>query len=75
MFYGSVYFDISEFNKSKKYGKLSGRKIEEMMNQSRDLDGSSDKKNPQDFALWKKAEKNHIMNWDSPWGKGFPGWH
>ena len=72
---GSVYFDISEFNKSKKYGKLSGRKIEEMMNQSRGLDGSSDKKNPQDFALWKKAEKNHIMNWDSPWGKGFPGWH
>lgn len=72
---GSVYFDILKFNKSKTYGKLSGRKIEEMLNQSRSLDGSSDKKNPQDFALWKKAEKNHIMFWDSPWGKGFPGWH
>ncbi|MDA9317945.1 cysteine--tRNA ligase [Flavobacteriaceae bacterium] len=72
---GSVYFDILKFNKSKTYGKLSGRKIEEMLNQSRSLDGFSDKKNPQDFALWKKAEKNHIMFWDSPWGKGFPGWH
>ncbi|MGY8946481.1 MAG: cysteine--tRNA ligase [Flavobacteriales bacterium] len=72
---GSVYFDILKFNESNKYGKLSGRKIEEMMNQSRELDGVSDKKNPQDFALWKKAEKNHIMFWNSPWGKGFPGWH
>jgi len=72
---GSVYFDIMKFNESKTYGKLSGRKIEEMLNQSRSLDGSVDKKNPQDFALWKKAEKNHIMFWDSPWGKGFPGWH
>ena len=72
---GSVYFDILKFNKSNTYGKLSGRKIEEMMNQSRILDGVSDKKNPQDFALWKKAEKNHIMFWNSPWGNGFPGWH
>ena len=72
---GSVYFDILKFNKSNTYGKLSGRKIEEMMNQSRILDGVSDKKNPQDFALWKKAEENHIMFWNSPWGKGFPGWH
>jgi cysteinyl-tRNA synthetase len=72
---GSVYFDILKFNESNKYGKLSGRKIEEMMNQSRELDGVSDKKNPQDFALWKKAEENHIMFWNSPWGKGFPGWH
>ena len=72
---GSVYFDIAEFNKSNSYGKLSGRKIEEMMNNSRSLDGISDKKSPQDFALWKKADKNHIMNWESPWGKGFPGWH
>ncbi|KRO86582.1 MAG: cysteine--tRNA ligase [Bacteroidetes bacterium] len=72
---GSVYFDILKFNKSNTYGKLSGRKIEEMMNQSRELDGISDKKNPQDFALWKKAEKNHIMFWNSPWSKGFPGWH
>ena len=72
---GSIYFDIIEFNKSNSYGKLSGRKVEEMMNNSRILDGSTDKKNPQDFALWKKAEKTHIMSWDSPWGKGFPGWH
>ena len=72
---GSVYFDILKFSESNTYGKLSGRKIEEMMNMSRALDGVSDKKNPQDFALWKKAEKNHIMYWNSPWGKGFPGWH
>jgi len=72
---GSVYFDILKFNESNTYGKLSGRKIEDMMNQSRVLDGALDKKNPQDFALWKKAEKNHIMFWNSPWGKGFPGWH
>ena len=72
---GSVYFDILKFNESNTYGKLSGRKIEDMMNMSRALDGVSDKKNPQDFALWKKAEKNHIMYWNSPWGKGFPGWH
>ena len=72
---GSVYFDILKFSESNTYGKLSGRKIEEMMNMSRTLDGVSDKKNPQDFALWKKAEKNHIMYWNSPWGKGFPGWH
>ena len=72
---GSVYFDILKFSESNTYGKLSGRKIEDMMNMSRALDGVSDKKNPQDFALWKKAEKNHIMYWNSPWGKGFPGWH
>tara|TARA_B100001094_G_scaffold73422_1_gene69723 strand:+ start:17321 stop:18808 length:1488 start_codon:yes stop_codon:yes gene_type:complete len=72
---GSVYFDVLKFNKKRTYGKLSGRKIEDMMNNSRILDGSSDKKNPQDFALWKKAEDNHIMFWNSPWGKGFPGWH
>lgn len=72
---GSVYFDVLKFNEKGKYGKLSGRKVEDMMNNSRLLDGSSDKKNPQDFALWKKAEDNHIMFWNSPWGKGFPGWH
>lgn len=72
---GSVYFDILKFNVSNTYGKLSGRKVEDMMNQSRALDGGTDKKNPQDFALWKKAEENHIMFWNSPWGKGFPGWH
>ena len=72
---GSIYFDVLKFNEKGTYGKLSGRKIEDMMNNSRALDGSSDKKNPQDFALWKKAEENHIMFWNSPWGKGFPGWH
>ena len=72
---GSIYFDVLKFNKKGTYGKLSGRKIDDMLNNSRILDGSSDKKNPQDFALWKKAEDNHIMFWNSPWGKGFPGWH
>ena len=72
---GSVYFDVLKFNKKNNYGKLSGRKLENMMNNSRTLDGTSDKKNPQDFALWKKAEESHIMFWNSPWGKGFPGWH
>jgi cysteinyl-tRNA synthetase len=72
---GSVYFDVVKFNEVKQYGKLSGRNIEEMMVNTRDLDGISDKKNPQDFALWKKAEPKHIMRWTSPWSDGFPGWH
>lgn len=72
---GSVYFDVVKFNEVKQYGKLSGRNIEEMMVNTRDLDGISDKKNPQDFALWKKAEPKHIMRWPSPWSDGFPGWH
>jgi cysteinyl-tRNA synthetase len=72
---GSVYFDVHEFNKDVPYGKLSGRKIEELIHNSRLLDGQSDKRNPQDFALWKKAEPNHIMRWPSPWSDGFPGWH
>jgi cysteinyl-tRNA synthetase len=71
----SVYFDVLKFNKKNNYGRLSGRKLENMMNNSRSLDGTTDKKNPQDFALWKKAEESHIMFWNSPWGKGFPGWH
>ena len=71
----SVYFDVLKFNKKNDYGRLSGRKLENMMNNSRSLDGITDKKNPQDFALWKKAEESHIMFWNSPWGKGFPGWH
>ena len=71
----SVYFDVLKFNKKNNYGRLSGRKLENMMNNSRSLDGITDKKNPQDFALWKKAEESHIMFWNSPWGKGFPGWH
>jgi len=68
---GSVYFDISKF---KDYGKLSGRNIEEMQAGAR-VEVSPDKKHPADFALWKKAEPNHIMQWPSPWGMGFPGWH
>jgi cysteinyl-tRNA synthetase len=72
---GSVYFDVVKFNQTNHYGKLSGRNIEDMMANTRDLDGQSDKKSPQDFALWKKAEPQHIMRWPSPWSDGFPGWH
>lgn len=72
---GSVYFDVEKYNQSHNYGVLSGRKIEDMMSNTRDLDGQSDKRNPLDFALWKNAEPQHIMRWPSPWGDGFPGWH
>ena len=72
---GSVYFDVLKYNQKHNYGKLSGRKIEELIHNTRTLDGQSDKKNPQDFALWKKAEPQHIMRWPSPWSDGFPGWH
>ncbi|GGG51627.1 cysteine--tRNA ligase [Croceivirga lutea] len=72
---GSVYFDVVTFNKSNDYGKLSGRKLEDMIANTRELTAQNDKKNPQDFALWKKAEPQHIMRWPSPWGDGFPGWH
>lgn len=72
---GSVYFDILKFNEDYNYGELSGRNIEDMISNTRDLDGQSDKRNPLDFALWKKAEPEHIMRWPSPWGDGFPGWH
>ncbi|AXG74920.1 cysteine--tRNA ligase [Flavobacterium arcticum] len=72
---GSVYFDVLKFNENHNYGKLSGRNIEDMMANTRDLSGQSEKRNPQDFALWKKAEPQHIMRWPSPWGDGFPGWH
>lgn len=72
---GSVYFDVLKYNKTNHYGILSGRNIEDSINNTRDLDGQSDKKNPQDFALWKKAEDKHIMRWPSPWSDGFPGWH
>jgi cysteinyl-tRNA synthetase len=70
-----VYFDVVKFNETNHYGKLSGRNIEDMLANTRDLDGQSDKSNPQDFALWKKAEPQHIMRWPSPWSDGFPGWH
>ncbi|WP_339652023.1 cysteine--tRNA ligase [uncultured Maribacter sp.] len=72
---GSVYFDVAKFNKEHEYGKLSGRKLEDMIANTRDLAAQDDKYNPQDFALWKKAEPQHIMRWPSPWGDGFPGWH
>lgn len=72
---GSVYFDVQKFNESNAYGELSGRKIEDMIHNTRVLSGQSEKKAPQDFALWKKAEPQHIMRWPSPWGDGFPGWH
>tara|TARA_S200000501_G_scaffold377322_1_gene435251 strand:- start:5848 stop:7323 length:1476 start_codon:yes stop_codon:yes gene_type:complete len=72
---GSVYFDVLNYNQTHSYGILSKRNIDELIHNTRDLDGQSDKRNPQDFALWKKAELEHIMRWPSPWGDGFPGWH
>jgi cysteinyl-tRNA synthetase len=72
---GSIYFDVVKFNEDHHYGKLSGRNLEDMMANSRELAAQSDKKNPADFALWKKASPQHIMRWPSPWGDGFPGWH
>ena len=72
---GSVYFDVLKFNNTSKYGKLSRRNLDELVHNSRTLDGQNDKLNPQDFALWKKADSKHIMKWNSPWGEGFPGWH
>ena len=72
---GSVYFDVVKFNENNHYGKLSGRNIDDMLANTRDTDGQSDKRNHQDFALWKKAEPEHIMRWPSPWSEGFPGWH
>jgi cysteinyl-tRNA synthetase len=73
---GSVYFDVQAYNAAgHHYGELSNRNIDELLANSRDLDGQDEKKNPQDFALWKKASPAHIMQWPSPWGQGFPGWH
>ena len=72
---GSVYFDVPKYNKDFNYGKLSGRNIDELLNTTRALDGQSEKRNPADFALWKKAAPEHIMRWPSPWNDGFPGWH
>lgn len=73
---GSVYFDVQEYNsRGLNYGELSKRNIEELFANTRDLDGQGEKKNPQDFALWKAASPAHIMRWNSPWGAGFPGWH
>lgn len=72
---GSVYFDVLKYNETSNYGILSGRNIEEAIHNTRALDGQSEKRNPQDFALWKKADERHIMRWPSPWSDGFPGWH
>lgn len=72
---GSVYFDVLKYDKTKNYGELSGRKIEELISGTRDLDGQDEKRNSIDFALWKNADETHIMKWSSPWGIGFPGWH
>ncbi len=74
---GSVYFDVTTYNKDHDYGKLSGRKVEEMMDgaANRILNAQSEKRTPLDFALWKKADESHLMQWSSPWGMGYPGWH
>ena len=72
---GSIYFDIEAYNKKYKYGILSGRSLENIKDASRELDGVGEKHNQADFALWKKAQPEHIMRWPSPWSDGFPGWH
>ena len=72
---GSVYFDVRKYNEDYKYGVLSGRNLDETLEGTRELDGQGDKHAPYDFALWKKAEPEHIMHWPSPWSEGFPGWH
>ena len=72
---GSVYFDISKYNEIDSYGKLSGRDLDKIKSNSRNLNSQDDKINEFDFALWKKADKNHLMKWNSPWSMGFPGWH
>jgi cysteinyl-tRNA synthetase len=72
---GSVYFDVRKYSKDHDYGALSGRNIDELLSNTRALDGQDEKRDAIDFAIWKKAEKGHIMYWPSPWGLGFPGWH
>ncbi|MBK22198.1 MAG: cysteine--tRNA ligase [Flavobacteriales bacterium] len=72
---GSVYFDVEKYSEKYNYGEISGRKIEDLKNNTRDLKGQGEKKCPLDFVIWKKAEPKHTMQWNSPWGKGFPGWH
>lgn len=76
---GSVYFNVLKYSKDFEYGKLSGRILDDLIagagNEARELEGQDEKQNPNDFALWKKAGPEHIMQWNSPWGKGFPGWH
>ena len=72
---GSVYFDVPKFAAGHAYGELSGRKIDELMANTRDTEGMEEKRSPLDFAIWKKADPIHLMKWPSPWGEGFPGWH
>jgi cysteinyl-tRNA synthetase len=72
---GSVYFDVEKYNNSHRYGVLSGRKTEDLLANTRELAGQSEKRSPLDFALWKKADDAHIMRWPSKWGDGYPGWH
>jgi cysteinyl-tRNA synthetase len=72
---GSVYFDVERYNRQHNYGKLSGRNLDDILHNSRQLAGQDEKKNPFDFALWKKANPEHLMQWPSAWGNGFPGWH
>lgn len=72
---GSIYFDIEKYNKDHKYGILSGRSLENIVNESRSLAGVGEKRHQADFALWKRAMPEHIMRWPSPWSDGFPGWH
>ncbi len=72
---GSVYFDIKKYNEKYNYGKLSGRVLDELISNTRDTEGKAEKRNPFDFALWKKASPEHLMRWPSPWSDGFPGWH
>ena len=72
---GSVYFDVLKYNEKYHYGKLSGRVLEELQGSTRSLEGQDEKRNPFDFALWKKATPEHLMKWPSPWSEGFPGWH
>jgi len=72
---GSVYFDVLRYNKNFRYGKLSGRVLEDLLANTRDLEGAQEKRNPYDFALWKKAFPSHLMRWPSKWSDGYPGWH
>ena len=72
---GSVYFNVRKFSEDFPYGQLSGRKIDDLLNNTRVLDGQDEKNDPLDFALWKKADTSHLMKWPSPWSEGFPGWH
>jgi len=72
---GSVYFDVPKYAQTYAYGELSGRKIDELLSNTRDTEGQDEKRSPLDFAIWKKAEPQHLMKWPSPWGEGFPGWH